>query len=397
MSKTARQVLVFVALATGGFAIGTTEFGTMSLLPLIEQAFHIDAARASHAISAYALGVVVGAPIITVIAARIPRKQLLIGLMAVFALGNCLSALAPSYLWLILFRFISGLPHGAYFGVASLMAASVVAPHRRTQAVGYVMLGLTLATIIGVPAATWLGQIAGWRSGYWVVAAIAAIGCGLIVVFAPHQKVSCDAHPLRELGALARPNVWLTLSIGAVGFGGMFAVYTYLTSTLGQVTHMPSVMVPLVLAVFGLGTTFGNIFVPRFADRAQMPTAGVTLVWSMVALALFPLAAHNSVTVVLDVFCIGCGGALAAILQARLMDVAGDAQNLAAALNHVAFNVANALGPLLAGMVLAAGWGLGSTGVVGALLCICGLVMWAITYCYDRRKAALTGTGAMSG
>ncbi|RJS93079.1 MFS transporter [Salinisphaera sp. Q1T1-3] len=379
------QVLVFIALATGGFAIGTTEFGTMSLLPLIQQAFSINESTASHIISAYALGVVVGAPIITVLAARISRKPLLVGLMAVFAIGNGLSALAPSYPWLVVFRFISGLPHGAYFGLASLVAASIVKPHRRTQAVGYVMLGLTLATILGVPAATWLANITDWRAGYWSVTAIALAACLLIVIFAPYQGAHGDAHPLRELSALARPNVWLTLSIGAIGFGGVFAVYTYLTTTLSNVTHMSAQWAPVVLGVFGVGMTVGNMVIPRFADRAQMPTAGAMLVWSMLALLAFPLASHNAWTVTLDVFLIGISVSLAAILQTRLMDVAGDAQNLAAALNHVAFNAANALGPFLAGVVLAYGYGAEVAGYVGAALCVGGLIMWAITWAYDKR------------
>src|SRR5690625_4513650 len=222
------QVLLFVALATGGFAIGTTEFASMSLLPLIQQTFGIDGAAASHIISAYALGVVVGAPTVTVLAARLSRKPLLIVLMALFAVGNGLSALAPGYHWLIAFRFISGLPHGAYFGLACLIAASVVKPNRRTQAVGYVMLGLTIATILGVPAATWLASLAGWRASYWLVTGLAVVAGVLITLFAPYQRAPRDARPRRELGALIRPNVWLTLSIGAIGFGGVFAVYTYL-------------------------------------------------------------------------------------------------------------------------------------------------------------------------
>lgn len=388
MTQRAHPVLVFLALATGGFAIGTTEFSTMSLLPNITRGLGIDPATASHIISAYALGVVVGAPLITVIAAKIARKPLLIGLMLVFAIGNGLSALAPDYGWMLAFRFISGLPHGAYFGLASLVAASIVRPERRTQAVGYVMLGLTLATIIGVPAATWLGAIVGWRWGYWAVTAIALSAAALVTLFAPFQHAHSDAHPLRELSALARPNVWLTLSIGAVGFGGIFSVYTYLTTTLHQITGLSNVWIPLVIAVFGIGMTVGNIIVPRFADRWQMPTAGATLVWSALSLGMFPLAAPYAWAITLDVFCIGLSVATAAILQARLMDVAGDAQNLAAALNHVAFNAANALGPLLAGLVLAMGYGLGSTGLVGVGLSCCGLIMWAITLAYDKRQAA---------
>lgn len=384
MTRAQRTLLVFIALATGGFAIGTTEFGTMSLLPLIQDSFGITPAKAGHAVSAYAFGVVLGAPAITVLAARVARKPMLVALMAWFAVGNGLSALAPGYAWFITFRFLSGLPHGAYFGMASLMAASLAAPHRRTRAVGHVMLGLTLAMIVGVSTATWLGDMAGWRAGYWAVTVLASIACGLIILFAPYQKASAGAHPRRELGALARPGVWLTLSIGAIGFGGMFAVYTYLTSTLAEVTHMTSARIPLVLAVFGLGSTLGNMIVPRFADRSQMPTAGAILVWSLVALLLFPWAAQSAPWVAADIFCIGFGGALATILQTRLMDVAGDAQNLAAALNHVAFNFANALGPLLAGLALAAGWGLASTGIVGALLCVGGLVMWGAAWYYEH-------------
>lgn len=386
MTQRVHPVWVFIALATGGFAIGTTEFATMTLLPNISRGLGIAPSTASHIISAYALGVVVGAPLITVLAAKIARKPLLIGLMIVFALGNAMSAMAPDYKWMLIFRFLSGLPHGAYFGLAALVAASIVPAHRRTQAVGYVMLGLTTATIIGVPAATWLGAIVSWRWGYWAVTGIALTCAVLVTMFAPFEHAHSDANPLRELSALARPNVWLTLSIGAIGFGGIFSVYTYLTTTLNQVTGLSNAWIPLVVAVFGIGMTVGNIVVPKFADRWQMPTAGVTLLWSAVSLALFPLAAPYAWAVTLNVFCIGLSVAVAAILQTRLMDVAGDAQNLAAALNHVAFNAANALGPFLAGIVLAMGYGLGATGIVGVALSCGGLVMWAITVAYDKRQ-----------
>ncbi|GAB3684896.1 MFS transporter [Salinisphaera aquimarina] len=384
MSSPVNPLPVLLALATGGFAIGTTEFATMSLLPFIQNSMQVNAATASHIISAYALGVVFGAPIITVLAARIGRKPLLLALMTMFALGNALSALAPSYGWLLTFRFLSGLPHGAYFGLAALMAASVVPAGRRTQAVGAVMLGLTAATIVGVPLATWLGNAVGWRWGYWCVTALAAITIALIARFAPRTGATAGASPLRELDALRSGAVWLTLAIGAIGFGGLFSVYTYLTSTLDQITGMSEAWIPLVLGVFGLGMTAGNIVVPRFADRAQMPTAGFLLGWTIIALALFPLATGHVWAITLDVFCIGFGAALATVLQTRLMDVAGDAQNLAAALNHVAFNMANALGPWLAGLALAAGYGLRSTGVVGCALAVCGLLIWAIAWRSDH-------------
>ncbi|WP_110707447.1 MFS transporter [Salinicola sp. CR57] len=377
---------VYVALATGAFAIGVTEFGTMSVLPEIARGLQISEPMAGHTISAYALGVLIGAPTITVLFSRVSRKPLLIGLMLLLALGNGLSAIAPDFYWMLVFRFISGLPHGAYFGMASLVAASVAKPGRQTEAVGYMFMGLTVATIIGVPGATWLASLIGWRWDYAVVTVIGLVTAVLVFVYVPLQKPDRDASPLRELGALKRPNVWLTVAMGAIGYGGLFSVYTYLTATLDQVTHVSEAVAPLVVAVFGLGMTVGNIIVPRFADRAQMPTVGVTFAWTAIALAVFPWAAGNIWTISIDVFCIGVVMAMTAILQKRLMDVAGDAQNLAAALNHVAINAANALGPLLAGMALTAGYGLGSTGIVGAGLTLGGMVIWAIAWAYDKRQ-----------
>jgi DHA1 family inner membrane transport protein len=280
---------------------------------------------------------------------------------------------------MLVFRFLSGLPHGAYFGIATLVAASLVPNERRTQAVGRVLLGLTVATIVGVPLANWLGQRFGWRWGFAVVAALALTCAALIALFAPRDQAALGASPLRELTALRRLQVWLALATGAIGFGGLFAVYTYLGSTLLDVTHIAAVTVPIVLAAFGVGMTVGNLVVPRFADRALMPTAGVLLVWAAVVLALYPTAARHLGTIIVDVFAIGIGGALATVLQTRLMDVAGDAQNLAAALNHSAFNVANALGPWLGGMAIAAGYGLTSTGYVGCALALGGLVVWAVS------------------
>ena len=216
--------LVHLALAVGGFAIGTTEFAAMSLEPDLARGLGIDAPSVGHVISAYALGVVVGAPTIAVLSAKMSRRTLLIGLMALFAIGNSLSALAPSYGWMLVFRFLAGLPHGAYFGIASLVAASLVPVDRRTQAVGRVMLGLTVATIVGVPFATLLGQIASWRWVFGLVALLALTTAGLVALLAPIDAPDRNASPLRELTALRRPQVWLTLGTGAIGFGGMFAV-----------------------------------------------------------------------------------------------------------------------------------------------------------------------------
>jgi DHA1 family inner membrane transport protein len=376
-------------LALGGFAIGTTEFATMSLLPYLAHDLHISVPVAGHVISAYAFGVVVGAPLIAVLAARVPRKTLLITLMGLYALANGLSAVAPNYKWMLGLRFLSGLPHGAYFGIAMLVAASVVPANQRAQAVGHVLLGLTVATIVGVPLANWLGQVVGWRWCFGIVAALALVTAILVATFNPEARHDKGTSPSRELGALKRGQVWLTLIIGAIGFGGVFAVYTYLASTLMAVTAISAHIVPMVLAAFGVGMTAGNIVVPYLAERAVMKTAGLLLLGSAVTLALYPFAAARLGTVTLDVTAIGFCGALATVLQTRLMDVAGDAQTLAAALNHSAFNVANALGPWLGGLVIAAGYGWTSTGWVGCGLALGGFAAWVVALIADRSPSAV--------
>jgi DHA1 family inner membrane transport protein len=377
--------LVHFALAMGGFAIGTTEFATMSLVPYMAEGLGIDAPTAGHVISAYALGVVVGAPLIAVAAAKLSRRLTLILLMGAFALFNTLSALAPDYHWLLLFRFLSGLPHGAYFGIAALVAAALVPMDKRSQAVGRMMLGLTVATILGVPLANWLGQAVGWRWGFVVVGFLALATVALVAALAPRDPPQHGASPLKELGALANGQVWLTLGISAIGFGGMFCVYTYVASTMLAVTGASPGMIPPILAIFGVGATLGSIIVPRFADRALMPTAATLLLGSAVALALYPLAALRLWSLALDIFAIGFLGALGAVLQTRLMDVAGEAQGLAASLNHSAFNTANALGPWLGGLAIDAGYGWTSTGWVGALLSLGGFAVLVVAVLVERR------------
>jgi len=380
--------LVILALAVGGFAIGTTEFASMSMLPLFAEGLGIDAPTAGHTISAYALGVVVGAPVMTVLGARVPRRRLLLILMAMFTVFNGLTGLSPNYHWMLVFRFLAGLPHGAYFGVAALVASSLVPANRRTRAVGQMFLGLTVATIVGVPLASWLGQAVGWRWAFALVAVLGVLTMTAVAIFAPNTPSDAKASPLRELSALKRSQVWYTLAIGAIGFGGMFAVYTYLADILINVTKMPLSSVPWVMGVFGVGMTIGNMVVPVFADRALMRTAGVLLVWSMVILAIFPFTAGNIWLLSLDVFCIGIGGALGTVLQTRLMDVAGDAQGLAASLNHSAFNTANALGPFLGGLAIAGGYGWTSPGWVGSLLAVAGLGIWAASVAAEKRTIA---------
>jgi DHA1 family inner membrane transport protein len=378
-------VLALFALAMGGFAIGTTEFGTMGLVPYFAPSLHISVPDAGHVISAYALGVVVGAPILAVAAARLSRRSVLIGLMVSFALANGLSAFASDYHWMLFFRFLSGLPHGAYFGVAALVAASLVPPERRAQAISRVLLGLTIATICGVPVANLIGQFVGWRWVFALVAVLAVTTAVLVYALVPADKPTAHGNPLHELRVLKHRQVWLALGVGAIGFGGMFAVYTYLASTLIDVTHAAPVVVPIMLAVFGVGFTLGNLISAWFADKALMPTVAGVLVWTAAALALYPFALHSTWSMAIVVFLIGGGGGLATPLQARLMQVAEHAQTLAAALNHSAFNIANALGPWLAGMAIGAGFGWQSAGWVGCALTLGGLAVWIVSALDDRR------------
>ncbi len=368
------------ALGVGGFAIGTGEFVIMGLLPEVAKDIDITIPQAGHVISAYALGVVIGAPVLAVLAAGWGRRTLLIALMAVFALGNFASALAPDYLSLNLLRFATGLPHGTYFGVAALVAAALSPPDRRARAVGLVMLGLTGATLVGVPIAAWLGQVFGWRAAFVFVGLIALLAIVLVRRDIPNIAPAPGASPWRELGALKRKQVWFTLGIAAIGFGGMFSVFSYIKPTLIEVAGLPLGGVPFVLALFGLGMVVGNLVGSRLADKSLMRTIGGVMAYAALVLAVFTFSAHNVVAASINVFLIGTTVAIGPALQIRLMDVAGDAQTLAAALNHSAFNMANALGAWLGGVAIAAGLGWTSTGWVGALLALAGLGIfgWAI-------------------
>ena len=365
------------ALGVGGFAIGTGEFVIMGLLPEVARDLHVTIPEAGHVISAYALGVVIGAPMLAVLAAHWPRRALLVALMALFAVGNLASALAPGYMSLNLLRFIAGLPHGTYFGVAALVAASLAPPRRRARAVGLVMLGLTSATLVGVPIAAWLGQHLGWRAAFVLVGAIAAVACVLVRRFVPNLPAAHGASPLRELGALARPQVWLTLGIGAIGFGGLFSVFSYVKPLLTEVTGMPVSAVPVVLALFGLGMVAGNVVGSRLADKSLMRTIAGLLVWAALVLGAVTVTAPHALAISINVFLVGTIVAIGPALQIRLMDVAGDAQTLAAALNHSAFNIANALGAWLGGVAITAGMGWASTGWVGSLLATGGIAVFA--------------------
>ena len=379
------------ALALGGFGIGTTEFATMGVLPDVTGDLGASIPQGGRLISAYALGVVVGAPLLAVLGARLPRKMLLLALMAAITLGNALSALAPTFGALELARFAGGLPHAAYFGIASIVAASIVPPRRRARAVARVMLGLTVANIVGVPLATWLGQALGWRSTYWAVALIGTVTIAAVSRFVPPVAALPGASPRRELGALRRPQVLLALLVGAIGFGGFFAVYAYISPTLTEVSGLPEGAVPAMLALFGIGMTVGTEIGGRLADRSVVRTIYLGMAASGTSLLLFSLTARNPVTAAVTIFLIGSTGSIALpALQTRLIDVAGDAQSLAAAGNHAALNMANAIGAFLGGAVITAGLGYTAPAVVGALLTAGGLAVMAVSRLAELRAAGTT-------
>lgn len=376
-----------IALALGGFGIGTTEFVAMGLLPNIAHTLGISEPTAGHVISAYALGVVVGAPLIAALTARMSRRTLLIGLMVAFTVGNLATVLAPSYGLLIAARFVAGLPHGAYFGVAALVAAHLAGPRDRAKAVGKVMLGLSVANVLGVPMATWLGESLGWRSAFALVVIIGLATIAALMRSLPALTDMRVTNPMTELGALARPQVWFTLLIGVVGFGGMFAYYTYLNSALTTVAGVPVSLVPVAMMLFGLGMVSGNIVGGILADRSVPFGILAGLIATSVSLALFALTLQNAWAAMILSYAIGLSGASTIpALQTRLMDVADDAQTLAAALNHSALNIANAAGAWLGGLVIAAGHGYRAPSMMGAALAVAGIAVLGLALFTGRRR-----------
>jgi DHA1 family inner membrane transport protein len=385
----ARAVLLIeLALAMGGFAIGTGEFAIMGLMPNVAQGLGISEPQVGHVISTYALGVVVGAPLLAILGSRMFRLHLLLLLMGFFALGNFASALAPDYHWLMLFRFITGLPHGAYFGVAMLVAASMVAPHERAKAVSRVLAGLTIAMLIGNPTATWLGQWLSWRWAFGLVGLIALLTVLLVALFLPLDRSEPRNDPMRELRDFNRKPVWLALAISSVGFAGMFCVFSYLAPTLLEVTGVGEGWIPVALATFGLGGIVGNLFGGWLFDRLGFKAVAWLLLWSILVLLVFPFAAYSLWTILPAAFAIGTMVSLGPPLQTHLMDVAGEAQTLGAASNHSAFNIANALGPWLGGLAISAGFGWNSTGYIGAATGVAGLLVfwwaWASRHAGER-------------
>ncbi|CAN5254949.1 MAG: MFS transporter [Nocardioides sp.] len=378
------------ALAVGGFAIGTTEFVTMGVLPQIADGVGVDIPTAGHLISAYALGVVVGVPILSLFIAGLPRKGLLIGLMGVYGFFNLASALAQNYHQLLVARFFDGIPHGAYFGIASLVAASLSKPENRGRAVAMVMLGLSVANVAGVPFATWLGQQFGWRMPFVVAAALAGLTALMIQLFVPHFPADTEATGRKEAGVFfTNSQVWITMVSGAVGFGGLFAVYSYIANTVTEVGGLSESVVPWFVAAFGLGMVVGTWIageLSRWSVYGSLMIGGVGTFF--VLLVYWVVAPYGWWLWPAAFLTTALGSVLTINLQIRLMDVAGNAVTLGAAMNHAALNTANALGAWVGGLVIAAGYGYRAPALAGAALSVLGIGLLLVAGAMQRATSA---------
>ncbi|MFD6292533.1 MFS transporter [Streptomyces sp. NPDC060205] len=381
--------LALLALAVGAFGIGTTEFVMMGLLPDVADDLDISIPSAGHLVSAYAIGVVVGAPLLAAVTARMARRKVLIGLMALFVVGNTLSAFAPDNTSLLAARFLSGLPHGAFFGVGAVVATGMVSAERKARAVSLMFLGLTVANIVGVPAATFVGQQFGWRATFLGVSVIGLAAIGSLALLLP-RNTEHDAAPtgLRgELRALKSVPVWLALGTTVAGFGALFSAYSYITPMLTDSAGYADSSVTLLLALFGVGATVGNLLGGRLADRSMRGTLFGGLVWLAAVLALFPLMMNTAWSAPLAVVLLGAAAFMTSSpLLLMVMEKASSAPSLASSANQAAFNLANAGGAWIGGLALAAGYGVTSPALAGAGLAVLGLGVAAVAYVVDRGR-----------
>ena len=383
--------LALLSLAVGGFAIGTGEFVIVGLLPNVADTFHASIPQTGHMVSAYALGVVVGAPTLTVLCVRLPRKGLLMSLMVAFALGNLASAVAPTLDWEIVARFVSALPHGAFFGAGAVAASRMVAEGRRTAAMAVMFTGLTVATIVGVPLTTLLGQNTSWRVVFALVGGIAVLAALSIGVFLPADRSGPDERSTRallqhELGAFKNKQVWLTLGAATLGGGGLFATFSYISPMMTRLAAFSESGVTWLLVLFGLGMTVGNLVGARLADRSVIKTLYGTFFAEVVVASIFIVTAHHQVSAAITVFVLPATfmAGLPA-MQIRMITLAGGAPNLAAASMQAAFNIANSLGAWLGGVVIAEGYGYDAPNAVAAGLAGVGLVIAVTAGTLDRR------------
>jgi DHA1 family inner membrane transport protein len=380
--------LALLALAVGAFGIGTTEFVMMGLLPDVADDLHISIPAAGHLVSAYALGVVIGAPLLAAVTARMSRRTVLIALMALFVAGNALSAFAPGYDSLLAARFLSGLPHGAFFGVGAVVATTMVAPERKARSVSLMFLGLTVANIAGVPAATLMGQHLGWRATFLGVSAIGVAAIASLALLVPHDGAHAPSTGLRgELNALRSLPVWLALGTTVAGFGALFAAYSYVTPMLTDSAGFAETDVTLLLALFGVGATAGNLLGGRLADHSMRGTLFGGLASLAAVLLLFPALMRAEWSAALAVALLGMAAFVTGSpLQLMVMEKAAAAPSLASSANQAAFNLANAGGAWIGGVALAAGFGATSPALAGAALAVLGLGVASAAYAVDRRR-----------
>lgn len=378
--------IALLALAVAAFGIGTTEFVMMGVLPEAARDFGVDIPTAGHLITAYALGVVVGAPTITALAARITRKKLLLSMMGLFIIGNLLFAIAPNAELGLLFRFIAGLPHGVFFGAGAVVAASLVEPGKRAQAVSMMFLGLTLANVAGVPLGTMLGQQVGWRATFAVVAGIGVLSLVAIQLLIPNQGRPAKASLKSELSAFRIPQVWLALAIVTFGLGGTFATLSYIAPILTDVSGFDPSSVPLLLALAGIGMTAGVLVGGRLADKALMPSLYGALILLALTLGLFTFTAGGKVGAAITLVAIGFAAFLIGpMVQTRVLDKAGGSPSMVSAAVQSGFNIANSLGAYLGSVVIAGGFGLLAPNVVAIGLTVLGLALALFSGALDRR------------
>ncbi|MFD8508440.1 MFS transporter [Streptomyces sp. NPDC059687] len=385
--------LALLALAVGAFGIGTTEFVMMGLLPDVADDLRISIPAAGHLVSAYALGVVIGAPLLAAVTARMSRRTVLIGLMVLFVLGNALSALAPDYHWLLAARFLSGLPHGAFFGVGAVVATNLVAPQRKARSVSLMFLGLTVANIAGVPVATLMGQDLGWRATFLGVSVIGAAAIASLFLLIPKDHTHAPSGGLRgELVALRSLPVWLALGTTVAGFGALFSAYSYVTPMLTDAAGYADASVTLLLALFGVGATIGNLVGGRLSDHSLRGTLFGGLTSMVVVLLLFPLLMGAQWSAALAVTLLGAAAFITGSpLQLMVMEKASAGPSLASSANQAAFNLANAGGAWIGGLALAAGFGVTSPALAGAALAVLGLAVAGVAHAVDRRRGPLSG------
>lgn len=373
-------------MAMGSFILGLTEFSSMSMLPLIAESLQITPSEAGNAISGYAIGVVIGAPLFMLLTNRTNRRTSLILFASMMCIANALSAIASSLPELVFYRVLSGLPHGAYFGTALLIASEMAPLGKRASYMSKVFAGLTIATIVGVPMATLIGQNISWRACMAIVAVMAFIATFLIYFVVPSSPVKKPTRLKEEFGVLKNKLIWSISGIIFIGFGGVFCIYTYLADTIINVTQAPEVTISIAMMMFGIGTTIGNLVCGKLADHSPLATTGIALLCSIAISILYVFAAHNIYLVYISVFCLGASVGLAAVIQSMLLDVSPTGHAMIGALVQCAFNTANAIGPMVGGVVLTSGGSFNMTGYAAALLFLGGFVMWALSYAQMRNR-----------